>query len=187
MLTSRKIYETSYSALMPEITLDYDERTRLSTFRQLLGTFGDIGEALIPFAATLLLPQWPHFRAVGALAGIVVAGGAIIVYAGLRERPEFAMGTAAKLSESIKSSGATSHFGFCSPPPCWRFWGSGIPSALLWFLVKYWMRDEGAGALWLMAYFAGSIVSYPVWFRVTVAIEKKPAFVVAMICTRRGR
>ncbi|HEY6419243.1 MAG TPA: MFS transporter, partial [Candidatus Binataceae bacterium] len=28
MLTARKFYETAYSALMPELTLDYDERTR---------------------------------------------------------------------------------------------------------------------------------------------------------------
>ncbi len=42
MLTSRKFYETAYSALMPELTLDYDERTKLSTFRMLLGTVGDI-------------------------------------------------------------------------------------------------------------------------------------------------
>jgi GPH family glycoside/pentoside/hexuronide:cation symporter len=186
MLTSRKIYETSYSALMPEITLDYDERTRLSTFRQLLGTFGDIGGALIPFAATFLLPQWLDFRAVGATAGIVVAGGAIVVYAGIRERPEFALGAAARLSESIKSVWSNEPFRVLLAATMLAFLGISIPGALLRFLAKYWMRDEGAGALWLIAYFAGSIVSYPIWFRVTVAIEKKPAFVVAMVCNAAG-
>src|SRR5208337_666796 len=38
MLTARKLYETAYGALMPELTLDYDERTKLSTYRQLFGT-----------------------------------------------------------------------------------------------------------------------------------------------------
>jgi GPH family glycoside/pentoside/hexuronide:cation symporter len=42
MLTARKFYETAYGALMPELTLDYDERTKVSTYRQLLGTIGDI-------------------------------------------------------------------------------------------------------------------------------------------------
>jgi GPH family glycoside/pentoside/hexuronide:cation symporter len=37
-----------------------------------------------------------------------------------------------------------------------------------------------------MAYFAGSMVSYPFWFRITVRFEKKPAFVVAMICNAIG-
>src|SRR5208337_3626298 len=51
---------------------------------------------------------------------------------------------------------------------------------------KYWYHDENAAARWLMAYFAGSAVSYPFWFRITVRIEKKPAFVVAMICNAIG-
>ena len=47
-----QIYGTCYSALMPEITLADDERTRWSTFRQIAGhLLGDIGGALIPFAA----------------------------------------------------------------------------------------------------------------------------------------
>jgi Na+/melibiose symporter-like transporter len=50
------------------------------------------------------------------------------------------------------------------------------------FLAKYWYHDENAAARWLLAYFAGSMISYPFWFRITVRIEKKPAFVVAMIC-----
>jgi GPH family glycoside/pentoside/hexuronide:cation symporter len=37
-----------------------------------------------------------------------------------------------------------------------------------------------------MAYFAGSVISYPFWFRITVRFEKKPAFVVAMICNAMG-
>ncbi|HEY6394345.1 MAG TPA: MFS transporter, partial [Candidatus Binataceae bacterium] len=57
-----------------------------------------------------------------------------------------------------------------------------IPTVLLRFLAKYWYHDENAAARWLIAYFAGSVVSYPFWFRITVQIEKKPAYVVAMIC-----
>ena len=57
-----------------------------------------------------------------------------------------------------------------------------IPTVLIRFLAKYWYHDDGAAARWLIMYFAGSLVSYPFWFKITVRIEKKPAFVVAMIC-----
>src|ERR1700732_2791744 len=57
-----------------------------------------------------------------------------------------------------------------------------IPTVLIRFLAKYWYHDDGAAARWLIMYFAGALVSYPVWFRITVRIEKKPAFVVAMVC-----
>ena len=89
MLTSRKFYETAYGALMPELTLDYDERTKLSTFRILLGTVGDISGALLPFAASYLFARGTDFKVTGAVCGLIVAGGAMLAYAGLRERAEF--------------------------------------------------------------------------------------------------
>ena len=103
MLTSRKFYETAYGALMPELTLDYDERTRLSTFRQLLGTVGDISGALLPFAATYLFARGTDFKVTGAICGLVVAGGAMVAYAGLRERAEFSTLERSKLWASLKS------------------------------------------------------------------------------------
>jgi hypothetical protein len=32
------------------------------------------------------------------------------------------------------------------------------------FLAKYWYHDENAAARWLIAYFAGSVFSYPFWW-----------------------
>ena len=97
MLTSRKFYETAYGALMPELTLDYDERTKLSTFRQLLGTVGDVSGALLPFAASYLFARGTDFKVTGAICAIVVAGGAMFAYAGLRERSEFSTRERSKL------------------------------------------------------------------------------------------
>src|SRR5258707_10352122 len=72
MLTSRKFYETAYGAMMPELTLDYDERTKVSTFRILLGTVGDISGALLPFAATYLFARGTDFKVTGAVCALVV-------------------------------------------------------------------------------------------------------------------
>jgi GPH family glycoside/pentoside/hexuronide:cation symporter len=103
MLTSRKFFETAYGALMPELTLDYDERTKLSTFRQLLGTVGDISGALLPFAASYLFARGTDFKVTGAICGLVVAGGAMLAYAGLRERAEFSTRERSRLFASLKS------------------------------------------------------------------------------------
>src|ERR1022692_3995250 len=89
MLTSRKLYETAYGALMPELTLDYDERTKLSTFRQLFATAGDISGALLPFLASYLFAKGTDFKVTGAVCGIVVAGSALALFFGVRERQEF--------------------------------------------------------------------------------------------------
>jgi GPH family glycoside/pentoside/hexuronide:cation symporter len=186
MLTSRKIYETAYSALMPELTLDYDERTKLSTFRMLLGTVGDISGALLPFAATYLFARGTDFKVTGAICAVVVAGGAMLAYAGLRERAEFSTLERSRLWASIKSMAGNRPFVILLIATTLAIMAINIPTVLLRFLAKYWYHDENAAARWLIAYFAGSVVSYPFWFRITIRFEKKPAFVVAMICNALG-
>ena len=186
MLTSRKFYETAYGALMPELTLDYDERTKLSTFRQLFATFGDISGAMLPFAATYLFARGLDFKITGAVCAIVVGGGALLAYVGLRERPEFGTLESSRLGASMKSALANRPFVILLLATTFAVMAINIPTVLLRFLAKYWFHDENAAARWLIWYFAGSMISYPFWFRVTVKIEKKPAFVVAMICNALG-
>jgi GPH family glycoside/pentoside/hexuronide:cation symporter len=186
MLTSRKFYETAYGALMPELTLDYDERTRLSTFRQLLGSVGDISGALLPFAASYLFARGTDFKITGAICGLVVVGGAMLAYTGLRERTEFSTRDRSRLLASLKSVASNRPFVILLIATTLAVMAINIPTVLMRFLAKYWYHDENAAARWLIAYFAGSMISYPFWFRITLAIEKKPAFVVAMICNAMG-
>ncbi|MHB8383035.1 MAG: MFS transporter [Candidatus Binataceae bacterium] len=180
-LTARKFYETAYGALMPELTLDYDERTRLSTFRQLFGTAGDITGALLPFAAAWIFAKGLDFQITGGICAVIVAGGALFAYFNLRERPGFADREKFNLRESMKSALANRPFLILMLATTLAIMAINIPTVLIRFLAKYWVHDENAAARWLIAYFAGSMVSYPFWFRITVRFEKKPAYIVAML------
>ncbi len=180
-LSARKLYETAYSALMPEITLDYDERTRLATYRQLCATVGDISGALLPFATAYFFARGTDFRVAGAICAVVVAGGALGVYSGVRERPEFATRERYSLTESIKSAMRNRPFVILLISTTLAVMAIQVPTVLLRFLAKYWVHDGNAAARWLIAYFAGGVVSYPFWFRITMSIEKKPAFVAAIL------
>jgi GPH family glycoside/pentoside/hexuronide:cation symporter len=186
MLTSRKFYETAFGALMPELTLDYDERTKLSTFRQLCGTVGDVSGALLPFGATYLFARGTDFKVTGAVCAITVAGGAMLAYRGLRERTDFFERERSRLLESLKAVLANRPFVILLIATTLAVMAINIPTVLLIYLAQYWYHDENAAARWLMAYFAGSAISYPFWFRITIWIEKKPAFVVAMLCNALG-
>jgi len=181
-LTARKFYETAYGALMPELTLDYDERTRLSTYRQLCGTAGDISGALLPFGAAWIFAKGLDFQITGAICAVVVAGGALLAFFNLRERPGFADRERFNLREALNSALANRPFVILMLATTLAIMAINIPTVLIRFLAKYWVHDENAAARWLIAYFAGSMVSYPFWFRITVQFEKKPAYVVAMLC-----
>ena len=181
MLTARKFYETAYSAMMPEITLDYDERTRLSTFRQLSGTVGDVSGALLPFAASWMFARGTDFRVTGAFGALIAGGGATLAWAGTRERAEFAARERFGVREAIASTFKNRPFVILLIATTLAVMAINIPGVLMRFLAKYWFHDDSAAARWLIAYFIGSITSYPFWFKTTLRIEKKPAFVVAMV------
>ena len=182
MLTARKFYETAYGALMPELTLDYDERTKVASFRQLFGTAGDISGALLPFLMSYLFAKGLDFEMTGAVCALVVAGSAMALYSGVRERAEFATKETSGLYESIKSTMANRPFVILLMATSLSVMAIKIPTVLIRFLAKYWYHDDSAAARWLIMYFAGSVISYPFWFKTTVRIEKKQAFVVAMLC-----
>ena len=186
MLTSRKFYETAYGALMPELTLDYDERTKLSTFRQLCATVGDVSGAMLPFAASYLFARGLDFKITGAICATVVGCGAMLAFLGLRERADFGTREKSSLASAVKSAASNRPFIILLLATTLAVMAINIPTVLLRFLSKYWFHDENAAARWLLWYFAGSMISYPFWFRITVRIEKKPAFVVAMICNALG-
>jgi GPH family glycoside/pentoside/hexuronide:cation symporter len=179
-LTARKFYETAYGALMPELTLDYDERTRLSSYRQLCGTAGDISGALLPFGAAYLFGKTVDFTITGVVCAIIVAGGAMIAYGGLRERPDFAARKRMRLGAAVRSAAQNYPFLILLAASTLAVMAIQVPTVLIRFLAKYWVHDENAAARWLIAYFAGSMISYPFWFRITIRFEKKPAFVIAL-------
>src|SRR5208282_501129 len=103
-----------------------------------------------------------------------------------RARPEFSQLERFKLGEALHSAFANRPFVILLVATTLAIMAINIPTVLLRFLAKYWAHDENAAAQWLIAYFAGSILSYPFWFRITIQIEKKPAFVVAIACNAVG-
>ncbi|MGH7813263.1 MAG: MFS transporter [Candidatus Binataceae bacterium] len=182
MLTTRKIYETAYGALMPELTLDYDDRTRIATMRQLCATVGDVSGALLPFGAAYLFARGTDFKVTGAVCAVAIAAGAMVAYAGLRERPEFSARERYRLGSAMKAALANRPFMILLVTTALAVMAINIPTVLLRFLAKYWLHDEGAAAGLLAAYFAGAVVSYPFWLRIGVKIEKRQAFVAALLC-----
>jgi GPH family glycoside/pentoside/hexuronide:cation symporter len=136
----------------------------------------------LPFPASYLFARGTDFKITGAICAIVVAGGAMLAYVNLRERIEFSTRERSRLLASLKSVAGNRPFVILLIAYTLAVMAINIPTVLLRFLATYWYHDENAAARWLIAYFAGSMLSYPFWFRITVRIEKKPAFVVAMIC-----
>jgi oligogalacturonide transporter len=80
----------NYNALQAEITLDYNERTNLTTFRIFFSTVSSILCALLPFEIVKLFPDVRSgWIAMGIAFGLFFALPFIATVAATRERPEF--------------------------------------------------------------------------------------------------
>jgi oligogalacturonide transporter len=79
-----------YNALASELTIDYDERTRISTVRIFFSTVASVLCAVVPLELVKLLPtQQQGYMVLGVAFGALFALPFIGVFAATRERPEF--------------------------------------------------------------------------------------------------
>jgi len=84
------IVMTCYNALASELTLDYDERTSVSSFRIFFSTFSSILSAVLPLEIVKLFPTVrAGYIAMGLIFGAFFALPFIATVVSTRERPEF--------------------------------------------------------------------------------------------------
>lgn len=84
------IVMTSYNALASELTLDYNERTSISSFRIFFSTFASILAAVLPLEIVKLFPDVRQgYISMGLIFGAFFALPLIVTFISTRERPEF--------------------------------------------------------------------------------------------------
>src|SRR5690606_31672742 len=105
-VTFRTVVETPYQAIAPELTTDYDERTRVATWRTAIGMVGDFGGALAPMLLLAGVGGAAERRGVMGAMGLAVAvlilAGAAVAFASVRERHADAAGARARLWPSLR-------------------------------------------------------------------------------------
>jgi GPH family glycoside/pentoside/hexuronide:cation symporter len=183
MYTSRTVFETPYLALAPELTLDYDERTRLSGYKQFFGTLGDATGAMVP----LILLDYAfggERRPTHFLYGLI-AGGLMIVFAeitrrGTFERPGLAKQTKIGILESFKAVSKNRPYLIFIFTSTAAQIGNNIVTYLVLFITKWWFLDESLALWFFLFFFVGATVSVPGWVFLSNRIGKKYAYILAL-------
>jgi len=84
------IVMVSYNALAAELSLDYHERTSISSFRIFFSTFSSILCAVLPLEIVKLFPDLHQgYIAMAAIFGLLFALPFIVTFFSVRERQEF--------------------------------------------------------------------------------------------------
>lgn len=182
MFSGRTIFETPYLALAPELTPDYDERTKLSGYKQFFGTLGDASGAILPMVLLMLLDEQrrPAHYAYALFAGLAVFTFAIITRLGTFENPALARKAQIGVLESFKAVSKNRPYLIFIFSSTMAQMGNNIVTYLVLFITKFWFLDEGLATRFFIIFFVGALCSVPVWVRLASRIGKKWTYIMVM-------
>ena len=172
-----------YNALMPELTLDHDERTSLVTYRMAVSIGAGLAAPLL--LGLVIFPMFPPrsalaYQTIGLISGLAFIPPLLITFFGTRERAEF---------QSVKPLPLREAMGFVMRNQA--FWSSLALKILSWMPVTivtavfayyliYWTgmtEDETSivqGVILAVAFLALPLISW-----LSKRMEKKNAYIVA--------
>ncbi len=180
--TFRTVWETPYFALAPELTLDYDERTRLSAYQQVFATVGDILGTMAPVILVgIFSTQRKDYSFLGLLVAILAVGSAISTYLGTRENPALSKKSRLPLKQSLLTTLRNRPYRILVLTSTCTSISNFTTIAVVRYLIKYWLHREYMEKYFFAAFFVGVFISIPLWIRITNRIGKKAAYIVTML------
>ncbi len=170
-----------YYALMPELSLDSDERTSIVTYRMATSILSGLGAAAalpILFNAAPSLRQGFVWAAAGV--GILSAIPFLLISAWLRERPDFQAPPRLGIVQSIRIVLRSRPF-WLAMLVGWLAWlAIGVVEAVFAYYVIYWAGiPETDSSLILAVILVSAALFLPVVNWLASRLEKKWAFVAA--------
>lgn len=181
-----------YTAWGAELSDDYDERTRITAWRESLALLGIVGAGVVAAAATGL--GWSEAEAVGAIAWLAVLLGALTVPWLLWAVPE-RRGRPAHLRPPLRrppraaglraaAASLLANRPFLRLLSAWFLNGlaNGIPAALFFIYLEHGLgAGEAIRPVFVLGYFVAAILSIPLWRALSGRIGKHRAWCWAML------
>jgi len=201
--SARTVFETPYQAMAPDLTPDYDQRTRVATWRVTIGNLGDLTGAIVPMALLACWAPRPTFRWSGAAVAAIIVATALVTFLRVPERLDRVPTRHVPLLRNLRR---ILTFPVRNPPAriliisyaCAVF-ATTLPVAVFRFVDKYvftatglegsflgpWVEGMGKNAFLdlgvILGYFAGVFLSAPLWARALRTRDKKQGYLFAFL------
>jgi GPH family glycoside/pentoside/hexuronide:cation symporter len=171
-----------YYTLTPELTLDYDERTSLSTARMLFSIVGGLIAFTLP---TLLIDSFADPRTGYFVMAIVFGGlGALpllLTFFGTRERPEYQTMQQPTLRDSLSAMRGNRPFQFGLGIFLLTWTTIDIIQAVLLFFIVDWLHMGSTSELIMGSVFVSAALFLPLWGWLSERWDKRQAYIAGMI------
>jgi GPH family glycoside/pentoside/hexuronide:cation symporter len=172
-----------YFALTPELTLDYDERTALTSYRMAFSIFGGLVAFIVPLMiiGTMRPENADRVLLMGIIFGVVSALPLLLTFLGTRERPEFQNRQHPPLKKSLRAVTKNRPFLFAVGIFLFTWTGLNIVQFMLLFFLKYRMNLEAASDMIAGTVFISALITLPIWEYASRKLDKRKAYIVGMI------
>ncbi|OQW78364.1 MAG: sodium:melibiose symporter [Proteobacteria bacterium ST_bin13] len=180
-------FEIPASALAPELSSDYDERTKLFSYRYLFGWVGGLGMLSLAYGVFLVpdashavgLQNGPGYSSMATMAAIVMAVAILVSSVGLHGEikylPKLAESTEtlADHFRAFRQTISNKAFGILMLAGVCAYTGQGISFALSNYMYQYVWEFSGGDYQWLsLALLIGAIAAFILAPRLTRGGDK---------------
>jgi GPH family glycoside/pentoside/hexuronide:cation symporter len=181
--TSYTFVTMPYSALTPELTQDYDERTSLTTFRMAFSIIGSLIAFIVPLMiiGTMRPENTGRVFTMGIIFGTLCALPLMLTFFGTREKPEYASQAQPSLRESLRAVGKNRPFLFAAGIFLFTWTAADIIQAFLLYFLKYRMNLEAQSDIILGVIFITALLVLPFWNWASRKTDKRKAYVAGMV------
>jgi glycoside/pentoside/hexuronide:cation symporter, GPH family len=180
--TAATILYMPYFAMTPELTSDYDERTKLTTYRMAFSILGALIGYVVPLA--IIGTMDPHSASkvlsVGAGVAFVSILPMVMVFFGTREREEFQKQEQPSLKASLKAAVKNKPFLYAIGIFLLTWTAFDVLQTVLLYYLKYRLNLAGSGDLIFGVLFIAALVSLPFWSWLSGRWDKRKAYISAM-------
>jgi sugar (glycoside-pentoside-hexuronide) transporter len=175
---SSTVLAVPYTALLPELTSDYQERTSINTFRAALAVLGTLLAAIgIKQLAESFGGDVRGYSWMGVAAGVWVTLPWIAVYRVTWERPSFQHKAHAGFLDALR--GISRHHSYRRLLGLYLFgrMAMDVVGAMFVFYFTYWIRRPEHVEATLAILLITVVLSLPIWLRISPRVDKRTLFI----------
>lgn len=171
-----------YFALTPELTEDYDERTKLISYRMFFNILGSLTAYIFPMMVigSMIPENTQRVMLMAVIAGAIAATPLIGVFLGTREKKEFIPEDKPKFLPSLKAAFKNRPFVFAAGIYLLTWMTMLVVETNLLLYIKYIVRREGQSSIIMASIFVTAILALPLWNWAAKHWSKRLAYIIGV-------
>jgi len=171
-----------YYALTPELTEDYDERTKLTSYRMLFNILGSLTAYVFPMLVigSMVPDNTKKVMIMALIAAAIAASPLFLVFFGTKEKKEYMLEKQPKLIPSLKAAFKNRPFIFGAGIYLLTWMTIVVLETNLLIYIKYIIKRPDQSSLIMASIFVTAIFALPIWNWAAKHWNKRLAYIIGV-------